>query len=338
MLSDYFVKNFDYDVSIISLNTTESEKTGFDFNEKVRIKHCGFREEEYGNRYLLNKRIRQILKEEEKAKTDFIITCHGNISDLVALNKRIFSGKLIITEHSSWEFFTKARKLAQVLCYRYADRVIVLSEAAARDYRKRGLKNVRIIPNAVREVPNFLSEGHKKRELLAIGRLEDVKGYDDLIAAIGAIKDKIDGWKIKIYGTGSKESDLKKQIEKLGVGQYVELLGATSEVLEKLHDASGCLLTSRNEAFPMVVLESLACGTPVIAYSLPIIKEINQKREAIMEVEPRGDYLALGEAIIRFVGDEKLRKELSSRSLELAKCYSLRKVASEWKKMFEELM
>ena len=337
MLSDYFVKNFNYDVSIVSLNTSASERTEFEFNELVNIKHCGFLEEEYGNRYLLHKRIRQILKDEESTKTNIIITSHGNIADLVALNRGLFSGKLIFTEHSSWEFYTKARKLAQLLCYRRADKVVVLSETAAQNYRKHGLKNVEIIPNAVREIPKFSDKGHKRKELLAIGRIEDVKGYDNLIAAINVIKNEIDGWKVKIYGTGSKEDDLKNQIKALGVEQYVELSGPTSEVLEKLHEASGYLLTSRNEAFPMVVLESLACGTPIIAYSLPIIREINRDNNAIIEVRPRDDCRALGKAIVEFVRDKKMREDLSIRSLDLAKNYSLQTVADKWKKLFEKM-
>ena len=270
-------------------------------------------------------------------QTEHFLKFGENIADLVALNRGLFSGKLIFTEHSSWEFYTKARKLAQLLCYRRADKVVVLSETAAQNYRKHGLKNVEIIPNAVREIPKFSDKGHKRKELLAIGRIEDVKGYDNLIAAINVIKNEIDGWKVKIYGTGSKEDDLKNQIKALGVEQYVELSGPTSEVLEKLHEASGYLLTSRNEAFPMVVLESLACGTPIIAYSLPIIREINRDNNAIIEVRPRDDCRALGKAIVEFVRDKKMREDLSIRSLDLAKNYSLQTVADKWKKLFEKM-
>ena len=338
MLSGYFVEKFNYEVSIVSLNTKKGEKTGFVFNEKIKIEHCGYPESEYGNRYLLDKRIRKFLKEEEVQETDIIIASHGNIADLIALNRRLFSGKIIFTEHSSWEFYTKARKIIQTICYKQADRLVVLSDEAAKDYRKHGLKNVTIIPNAVREIPNFKDKGHEKHLLLAIGRIEDVKGYDNLILAIDSVKEKLGDWKVEIYGTGSKEEELKSKIKAFSVEKYVKIAGPTNEVLDKLHEASGYLLTSRNEAFPMVVLESLACGTPVVAYSLPIIKEMNRKNMAILEVSPRDDYRAFGEAITNFIENAKQRQALSKASLELAKEYSLDNISEQWRRLFRELL
>lgn len=337
MLSNYFVENYDYDIRIVSLDTNDSDKNGFDFNSKVKIKHCGYNADEYGNRRLLNKRIRKILKDEEGRKTDIIIACHGNIADLIALNKKLFSGKTIFTEHASWEYYTKARKAIQILCYRRADRLVVLTESAAGIYQKYGLKNVAVIPNAVREVPKFKDAGHKTHELVAIGRLEEVKGYDNLIKAVNSIKTKLGDWKITIFGTGSKEEELKSQIKAFGVEERVKIEGPTDKVFEKLHESAGYLLSSRSEAFPMVVLESLSCGTPVISYAFPAIKEINAKNNAILEVEPRNNYIAFGEAIKRLIEDKNLRETLSERSLETAKEYSLPKIAEKWKELFEEL-
>ena len=338
MLSSYFAEQYGYDMTVVSLETEETDDKGFDYGNKVKIEHLGYSTDEYANRRLLNQRVRKILENEEKKKTDIIITCHGNIADLVALNKRLFSGKVIFTEHASWEYYTKARKIAQILCYRRAECLVVLSESAAKIYRRYGLKNVRVIPNAIREIPKFKDSGHEKHELLAIGRLEEVKGFDNLICAVDTIKNRLDDWRIVIYGTGSKEEELKAQIKSFGLEDSVKMAGTTNEVLKKLHKASGYLLSSRNEAFPMVVMESLSCGTPVIAYSLPVIEEMNKKYKVIISVEPRDDYRAFGEAILRFIGDEKLRKNLSEQSLGLANDYLLPKIAEKWKALFEELL
>ena len=337
MLSSYFTDEFDYNVTVVSLETKKTDEISFKFSKKVKIEHLGYNPEEYGNRFLLNKRIRKILKNEEEKKTDIIITCHGNIADLVALNKKLFNGKIIFTEHSSWEFYSTARKTIQSVCYRLADKVVTLSSSAANDYRRHGLKNVTIIPNAIEKIPVFKDDGHAKHELLAIGRLEEVKGFDNLINAANSIKEKLGDWQLLIYGTGSKEEELRRQIKSLYLDKNIKLMGATNKVLEKLHEASGYLLSSQNEAFPMVVIEALSCGTPVIAYNLPIIKEINNETKAIISVEPQNNYEAFGEAILRLIEDEKLRKTLSKRSLELANNYLLPKIAAKWKELFEEL-
>lgn len=335
MLSNSFVEKYGYDVRIVSLNTKESDEGGFEFNSKIAIKHCGYSPEEYINRRFLNMRIREFLKDEERRGTNVIVASHGNIADLIALNKKLFSGKIVFTEHSSWEYYTKARKLAQILFYRKANKLVVLTEATAEIYRKYGLENVTVIPNAVREVPKFKKEGHKAHELIAIGRLEEVKGYDNLIYAANLIKDRLGDWMVTIYGAGSQEEKLKKQIKTFGLEKYIKMAGPTNQVFEKLHEASGYLLTSRSEAFPMVVLESLACGTPVISYTYPAIKEIN-KNGSILEVEPRNDYRAFSEMMLRFIEDKKLRNNLSKRSLKEAKRYDINEISSRWKVLFEE--
>lgn len=337
MLSNYFVNNYGYRIKIISLNTEASGGEGFKFNSKIRIKHCGYSVDEYTNRCLLNRRIRDILKNEEAEKTDIIITCHGNIANLVALNRKHFGGKIIFTEHASWEYYTKARKLAQLLLYRRADKLIVLTEAAAEVYRKYGLKNIEIIPNAVGEIRCFADEGHKNHELVAIGRLEEVKGYDNLIEAVKHIKGELGNWKILIYGSGTQEDKLREQIKKNNVEKYIELAGPTDKVLEILHESSGYLLSSRSEAFPMVVLEALSCGTPVISYGFPAIKEINSRHNAILEVMPRNDFVAFGKAIIEFIKNKRLRKTLARRSFDTVKDYSLANIAEKWRELLERL-
>ena len=70
MLSSYFAEQYGYDMTVVSLETEETDDKGFDYGNKVKIEHLGYSTDEYANRRLLNQRVRKILENEEKKKTD----------------------------------------------------------------------------------------------------------------------------------------------------------------------------------------------------------------------------------------------------------------------------
>lgn len=116
---------------------------------------------------------------------------------------------------------------------------------------------------------------------LAIGRLEAEKGFDLLIDALK----KVPGLELKIVGSGSLENKLSKKIKSLGLTDRVRLLGeANREQIRIL--IQGCqflVLPSKYETFGNVLLESMACGKPVVATKCGGPGEI---------VQPESGYLA----------------------------------------------
>lgn len=105
------------------------------------------------------------------------------------------------------------------------------------------------------------------KNIIAVGSLEEVKGYDFLIHAISKIKRK--DFKLSIIGEGSKENNLKILIKKLQLEKNVELLGFRDNPYVYMKYADIGILSSRFEGFPNTVLETLACKTPVIAFKCP---------------------------------------------------------------------
>ncbi len=98
-----------------------------------------------------------------------------------------------------------------------------------------------------------------------VGRLEPEKGISIAIAAMRGIVDAIPGARLRIIGTGSLEPDLKDQVAGLGLTDHVEFVGHRTDICDQMAAMDLLLIPSYNEAFGLVVLESIAAGVPLLA-------------------------------------------------------------------------
>lgn len=102
--------------------------------------------------------------------------------------------------------------------------------------------------------------------IICIGRLVEQKGFDRLLEACKRITDEgIKNFRIYIIGEGPERKNLENAIDQDKLSPFVELIGYQSNPYKYLKQADMFLLSSRDEAFPLVVGESLVVGTPVIA-------------------------------------------------------------------------
>lgn len=114
--------------------------------------------------------------------------------------------------------------------------------------------------------------------LLSVGHLIERKGHHHVITAL---KD-LPGWRLIIVGEGPKRARLENLAARLGVGDRVRLTGPLPHAeLPRYYGAADLLvLASNREGWANVLLESMACGTPVVASDIPGNPEVVQRREA----------------------------------------------------------
>ncbi|EIM28949.1 glycosyltransferase [Microvirga lotononidis] len=155
-----------------------------------------------------------------------------------------------------------------------ADLVVFQSHAMEEDYREslgwRGGNSVVIhnpldvdlIRKRSRQAANTGFDPDRFN-LVAAGRLEDQKGFDAAIEAVGLCSNK--DVTLTILGDGKRRQTLERLIRELNLEDRVRLLGYTPNPYPFYAQADGFLLSSRFEGFPNVVLEALSCGTPVVA-------------------------------------------------------------------------
>jgi len=100
-------------------------------------------------------------------------------------------------------------------------------------------------------------------ELVAAGRFSQEKGFDLLIEAMALTRDV--NARLTLVGDGPLRTDLQALAIRAGVADRVRFAGFQKNPYPYFAHADAYILSSRYEAFPNVVLEALACGTPVIA-------------------------------------------------------------------------
>ena len=146
--------------------------------------------------------------------------------------------KLIATEHNEHSYLkSKIASAMRDISYRFVDGLSVLSKSDFNYYKF--AKNREIIHNPLFiDVPKICE---KQNVILSVARLEAVKGYDIYFEALSKVdKSLLDGWEIKIAGSGRQESELKQMASNLGLN--IKFLGHMSDVTSLYNEAKILLL------------------------------------------------------------------------------------------------
>jgi glycosyltransferase involved in cell wall biosynthesis len=172
------------------------------------------------------------------------------------------------------------RRILTRLLYPQADYVTAVSEGVARDLEFVGnLQNVQTIPNPISI--NKVDESNNKEEfyhhwfsenrpvILGAGRLTDQKGFSTLVRSFRHVIDKEENVRLIIIGEGKRRDELERLVQRLGIKKYVSLPGFTDKPFEYMRNADLFVLSSRWEGFGNVLVEAMACGTPVVSTECP---------------------------------------------------------------------
>lgn len=127
--------------------------------------------------------------------------------------------------------------------------------------------NMHVIPNSVNKVSREKVKKENKTVSL-IARLHPEKQIEQAIDAFQKVIQEIPGAKLEIYGHGEEKETLKQKIKDQHLSQNVFLKGYAENTDLVYKKSIVTLLTSRTEAFAMVIVESMANGTPVISYDV----------------------------------------------------------------------
>ncbi len=167
----------------------------------------------------------------------------------------------------------------------------------------------------------------KNKNIITVGRLEKVKGYDDLIKLFSKLNNK--EWTLSIVGTGSEYDNLNNLIKELNMENNIKLLGfKNTEELNKLYkEASIYIMTSIEESFGLVLLEAASHGLPLIAYDSALGAKEIIKDNGIL-IKNRNEKEMINE-LKNLIDDEKLRKDYQKKSLNISKQYNYNLIKEE---------
>jgi len=195
-----------------------------------------------------------------------------------------------------------------------------------------------IINNAV-EIKDYSYHEKKIYDLLFVGRLEYAKGVDLLIKAMKLLKYDLNiKIKLCIVGEGRLKTSLLKLTEELKVADSVEFLGTRKDIEKLMRKSKVFVLPSRWEGLPMVILEAMTNGLPVIATRVGGIVEVIENGEDGIVVESDNPE-ELANAVAKLMSDETLRLTISTKAYNKVRHeYSIEKYTGELIKLYKEVL
>lgn len=161
--------------------------------------------------------------------------------------------------------------------------------------------------------------------LLFAGRISKEKGVDELVEIFQKAKKKIPNLRLVVAGKGPYEEEMKKQLPgEIFIG-WVD----HNKLPEVYSSADLLVLPSKFDTFSVVVLESISCGLPVIAYKSKGPKDILEGEKAGFIVNKKSE---MTEKIIAYFSDEGLQKRMKKETLIRAKDYSVDLIMNDFLK------
>lgn len=216
------------------------------------------------------------------------------------------------------------------------DRFVVLTKEDAGYWG--ALPNLQVIPNAALDIPEVQHRRGNHR-VIAVGRLDYQKGFDRLLEAWALLPEALrSDWRLDIFGQGEWETMLKEKCVALGITDSARINKPTNQIFQEYAASDFLVMSSHYEGFPMVMIEAMAVGLPVVCFDFKcgprdiIIPEEN----GLMVRE--GDVAALAAAMQRLMEDPALLERMSAGAEKISQTYSEAAVMAQWEDCFKKLM
>ena len=273
---------------------------------------------------------------------DLVIGVADYYSLLVASIADELDCKTIGWQHNSYEayFNNKYRYLWNLdkIFEKYIkklDKYIVLTEYDRKKFiEEKNIYSV-VIPN-----PKSFKSRQKStlnnKQFLAAGRLNYQKGFDLLIESFQLFSKINNKWNLVIVGEGEEKENLNNLINKYGLSERVKIHEFTDDIQKYFLNSSVLLLSSRWEGMPMIVLESLEMGVPVISYDISAVTQIvTNEREAL--ITKKFNINEFANNMIRVAENSDIIKEMGKNSLIRSKDYDIEVIINKWNDIFFDI-
>ena len=346
---NYFVNEKSFETHIVT-SEPKRNKPCYHIDDKVKLHDLDInynRKLSYLHPYNFSKLFRHyflLRKKIKKINPDVIIVCNfafefyfipfikPNILKIKEFHSsRHFENQL---RNQNKSFFKKIYyKINDFIESKY-DYLALLTEDEKQYYKS---NNTVVIPNPLTSYP----EKHAtltNNKVISAGRIAPVKGFEKLIQAWELVAIKYPDWILEIYGEGEKGyvMTLQELISSLNLQNKVILCGSTDNMEEKMLNASIYVMSSLTECFPLVLLESLSCGLPVVSFDCPYGPRniiINNEDGLLVE---NGNIEKLSTTITQLIKDKALRTNMGKQGRLNIKRFQLDIVMNTWLELLKK--
>lgn len=263
-----------------------------------------------------------------------IVARHYNIASIIHFR---FGRIPELKEQDNWEW----KLLKKVV--KKANAVITIDEKSFKTLRSKGYDNVQKLPNPIApDVLSIISERKEERQkgyILFVGQCYPQKGIYELIEACRGLEDII------VRFIGPIHVQTRKKMEELAgdSGEVnIDIQGEKpyNQVIREMKQCTVFVLPTYTEGFPNVILESMACGCPIVTTdvgAIPEMLDIEKGGQCGICVKPR-DVDALHYAIKKMIEDEKFATQCGNNATKrVNEHYSMPIVWEKLTKIWESL-
>lgn len=216
-----------------------------------------------------------------------------------------------------------------------ADSVAVSTPDQADDLLERFGSNypVDFVSPVVRIVESDPNLPRDPRKIVSIGRLVDIKRIHLAIDAMPMVLEKVPDAYLEIWGSGIERDLIAEHIKATGMSKHVKLMGYTPNPEKVFRSAACSVLTSRREAFGLVVIESMLQGCPVVAFDVKYGPgRIIRDGENGFIVKDK-DIAGIAEGIVKILTNPELQSSMVKESEKIRSLVDHDRYQEEWNEL-----
>ena len=228
-------------------------------------------------------------------------------------------------------------RLLSVIAWRFSiflgktffDLIFVVNDSVRNYFIKKGLNPQKVILTSNGIYYNeILNINHEKKEYegVFVGQLIQRKGVPDLVKAWKIVVRKHPFAKFCIIGDGPERKKIEEKIKEEGLVENITLAGRVEEEekYKLMKKSKVFIFPSYQEGWGIVIAEAMACGLPVVAYDLPVYREIFDDYISTVEV---GNYRQMAEKIVDTIETYQDYEKTAKAARNFVSKYSWKRVA-----------
>lgn len=338
--ANYFVSVFNYEVDIIAPNA-KNAPFFYDFNSKIKWHNCVDFQKSI---FFLWKYIAFIKRIIAERNPDVIVICDApqwmiipwflKKNTPIALETH-FSTSFKLVRRKDWLSLLRF-KLVYFLKKKTLKKFIAIIYETYSGSKEWNAENSVIIPNPLSFVSENVAE-LKNKKAIAVCRHSYEKGLDRLLLIWKEAINKYPDWELDVYGEWEDTMLYQKMAVDMQISENVNFIAVTKDIKSCFEQSSVFLMTSRSEAFGMVLIEAMTCGLPSVVYDCPCgPREIITNNEDGFLIED-GNIDLFVKKLFLLLGNQELRIEFGQKAKLNAEKYSSEAVMKSWKNLMEGL-
>ncbi|MFW5804270.1 MAG: glycosyltransferase family 4 protein [bacterium] len=258
---------------------------------------------------------------------------------------KLFGTKNIFHMHSGGfpKFYKSQKKKNKIKIKKTLKNIdlIIVPTKFWKSYYRKLVKNkkINVLPNSIdlKIISKHITKNKKNKliQILYVGKINKTKGIYQLLNAFK----KINNAKLAVMGSfQNNEKDIKKKCEEYKIEKKIKFIGTIydDKRFDFFNESDIFIIPSYFECMPIVILEAMAFGLPIIATDVGGIPDIVKNKKNALLIKPKSSKMIYN-SLTKLINDSKLRKILSKNNIKEIKKYDINNLIFKFDNLYKKL-